>query len=69
MRLDDLFGDRQPEAGMVAELAWWPFGIEAFENLGQRFVRDAWAGILDHDQHPDFSLARPNPHRVTLGAK
>ena len=50
MRLDDLFADREAEAGMVAVgFVRGAFGIKAFEYCFQFIFRDARALIFDFD--------------------
>ncbi|MPL88771.1 hypothetical protein SDC9_34798 [bioreactor metagenome] len=69
MRLDDLLRDRETKAGMVAELPRRALRIEAPEDLGQRLLGDARAGILDHHQHPVLAPPCPDPDRVALLAE
>ncbi len=52
MGFGDLFGDREAEARMGAELLFLgTFGIEAVEDGLQLVGRDAGAVILDRDHH------------------
>ena len=49
MRLDDLFGNRETEAGILAEPLVRTIGVEALKNLFERIGPDAWAVIVDAD--------------------
>ena len=69
MRLDDLLGNRQTQAGMLAEIGLRAFGIEPFEHLGQRLFGDAGTGVFDHDQNPILTPPRPDPDRIAGIAK
>src|SRR5260370_36486955 len=52
MRLDDLLGDGETEAGMGAELlARRPLAVEALEDRFELVLGDARARILDPDHH------------------
>lgn len=69
MGFDDLFGNRQTKARVIAEVAFGAIRVEAFEHLGQRLFGDARPGIFDHDQHAVFTPARPDPHRIAVFAE
>ena len=49
MRLDDLPGDRQAEAGILAEALVRPVGVEALEDLLEARRADAGPVVLDDD--------------------
>src|SRR5215813_15565196 len=49
MRFDDLLGDRQAEAGILAEILMRAIGVEAIEDLLHRLRVDARSVVLDHD--------------------
>ena len=49
MRLEDLLGDRQAEAGVLAETLVRTIGVEALEDLLHRLGMDAGAVVIDHD--------------------
>src|SRR6056297_4054166 len=69
MRLDNLLGDRKAKPRIVAEIGLGTLRVEAFEDLGQGFIRDTRSGILDHDKNTVFPTARPDADRVAILAK
>ena len=58
MGLDDLLGDRQTETGILPEALFRPVGVEALEDLVERFWLDAWPVIVDQDFHLALSSRR-----------
>src|SRR6202012_4631655 len=49
MGFDDLLGNRQAETGILPEALMRTVGVEALENLVQRFGTDAGTVVVDHD--------------------
>src|SRR5262249_57845850 len=64
MRLDDLLGNGEAEAGILAKALLRPVGIEALENLLQRVRADAGAVVV----HRDLDLAAQAPADHPHGA-
>ena len=54
MGLDDLLGDRQAKAGILAKALVRPVGVEALENPLQRILANARPVVIDDDF--DFRL-------------
>ena len=69
MRFDDLFGNRQTKARVIAEVVNGPLGVEAVENFSKRLLGDAGASVFDHDQHAVFALAHPDADRIAILAE
>jgi len=69
VRLDNLFGNREAKAGVIAELLLWSLRIEALEDFGESLFRDAGACIFDHDKHTVFALSRPNTNGIAIFAE
>ena len=49
MRFDDLLGDRQAKARILAEALMRPVGVEALEDLVEGVGPDAGAVVVDDD--------------------
>src|SRR4051794_35247364 len=49
MGFDDLFGDRQAEAGILAKSLMRAVGVKAFEDFLQRVLADTGAVVIDDD--------------------
>ncbi len=64
MRFDDLLGDREPEAGVLAEALMRPVGVEALEDPLQRVLADAGPVIVDHDLDLAARAAADDAHLV-----
>src|ERR1700756_5078854 len=62
MRLDDLLGDREPEAGVLAKTLMRPVGVEALEHALQRVGADAGAVVVDHDLDLGAHAAAEDAH-------
>ena len=61
MGLDDLLGDREAEAGILAEALVRPIGVEALEDLLERIGLDARPLVVDDD----LDLAACSRRQVT----
>ena len=59
MGLDDVLGDGEAEAGILAEVLLRPVGVEALENLLDRLRRYARPIVVDND----FDLVSSNGGR------
>ncbi len=62
MGLDDLLGDRQAQAGILAKALMRAVGVKAFEDPFERIQSDAGAVIIDHDLDLAFQATADDPH-------
>ena len=62
MRLDDLLGDRQSQAGILAETLMRPVGVEALENPLERVRTDPGAVVVDDDLDAVSQSSAQNAH-------
>ena len=63
MGLDDVLGDGETEAGILPEVLVRPVGVEALENLLDRFRPDARPVVVDDDFDLGLQTAAGDPHR------
>ena len=70
VRLDDLLGDRQAEAGVLAEgLLLGAVGVEALEDPLELVGADARAVVLDHDLERIGLAPHDDAHDAVLAAE
>src|SRR5262249_25487781 len=63
--LDDLLGDREPEAAVGAEfLAGWPLRVEPVEDRLELALGNAGTLVLDRDAHEIAVALGGNPDRT-----
>src|SRR5262249_9207195 len=51
MGFDDLLGNRQAKPGILTKSVFRPVGVEALENLVERFGTNARPVVIDQDFH------------------
>ena len=62
MRFDDLLGDREAEARVLAKALMRPVGVETLEHALQRIGPDAGAVIIDNDLDVVAQAAAKDAH-------